>query len=237
MGRDRGLSRKGDAVVGYRFKRPLDFGITVIALVLLSPVFCFLWLLVRLKMGSPVLFRQERPGVFGEAFTILKFRTMRDDCGPDGELLPDGKRLTGLGGWLRNTSVDELPELWNVLLGDISLVGPRPLLFRYLPFYTERERKRMHARPGITGLAQVSGRNYLGWDDRLELDVVYVETMSFGLDVKILVKTVLDVVRRSGVSSDVDLVETWLDEERSVKPSEGRECPPESTGQGTEASS
>ncbi len=207
----------------------MDVALAATALALLSPILALVALVVRLVIGSPVLFRQERPGLFGEPFSIFKFRTMTEDRDEHGGLLPDAARLTRLGRFLRDTSLDELPELWNVLRGDMSLVGPRPLLFRYLPYFTERERLRLRARPGITGLAQVSGRNYLGWDDRLELDAVYVESMSLRGDLGIVFRTAFDVLRRRGVSSDVDLVETWLDEERSGRTSASVRPPTGST--------
>jgi lipopolysaccharide/colanic/teichoic acid biosynthesis glycosyltransferase len=149
---------------------------------------------VRLTMGAPVLFRQVRPGRDGEPFTLVKLRTMRSGAGSDTE------RLTPFGRFLRSTSLDELPELWNVLRGDMSLVGPRPLLVEYLPLYSERQARRHEVRPGLTGLAQVSGRNLLDWEDRLELDVRYVETWSLGLDLRILARTALAVLRREGIS-------------------------------------
>ncbi len=215
----------GGRIVTYPGKRLLDVVGATIGLVLSAPVLALLALAIRLTMGSPVLFRQRRPGAFGRPFMIYKLRTMTDARGPDGELLPDGERLTCLGRFLRKTSLDELPELWNVLRGDMSLVGPRPLLDRYLPYFTRRERKRLHARPGITGLAQVSGRNLLDWDQRLELDVVYVETMSFWVDLSILTRTIVAVFRRRGAEADPDAVETWLDEERARRslPADGPE--------------
>jgi lipopolysaccharide/colanic/teichoic acid biosynthesis glycosyltransferase len=151
---------------------------------------------LRLTMGSPVLFRQVRPGRRGELFTILKFRTMRSGEGTDAE------RLTTLGRWLRATSLDELPELWNVLRGDMSLVGPRPLLVEYLPLYSQRQARRHEVRPGLTGLAQVAGRNLVDWDERFELDVEYVETRSLALDLRIIGRTVAAVLRREGISGE-----------------------------------
>jgi len=208
---------RNEEIVTYPGKRLFDVVVSTVGLILAVPVLAVLAVGIRLTMGSPVVFWQKRPGVFGRPFLIYKLRTMTNAKGPDGKLLPDGERLTRLGRFLRKTSLDELPELWNVLRGDMSLVGPRPLLNRYLPYFTPRERKRLHARPGITGLAQVSGRNFLGWDQRLELDVVYVETMSFWLDLKILGRTLVAVFRREGVEEDPDAVETWLDEERAAK--------------------
>jgi lipopolysaccharide/colanic/teichoic acid biosynthesis glycosyltransferase len=180
-------------------KRLLDLALTIPALILLAPLFALLAFLVRLKLGSPVLLRQVRPGLHGQIFTLLKFRTMTDARDADGNLLPDSERLTRLGRFLRKTSMDELPQLWNALKGDMSLVGPRPLFVKYLPYYTERERRRHNVRPGITGLAQISGRNQILWDERLELDVQYVENQSFALDLYILLKTVWKVVARSDI--------------------------------------
>ena len=195
-------------------KRPLDFLIALLGLLMLSPLFLLLALLVRLKLGSPVLFTQERPGRGEKIFRLCKFRTMTDARDEKGELLPDGERLTGFGSFLRATSLDELPELLNILRGDMALIGPRPLLVRYLPWYTEQERLRHAVRPGLTGLAQVSGRNLLGWDRRLALDAAYVRRITFWGDLKIVGKTVWKVFRREDVSVDTDRTERYLDEER-----------------------
>lgn len=153
-------------------------------------------------LGSPVLFRQRRPGLMGRSFTLLKFRTMTNERGSDGAELPDSQRLTAFGRFLRASSIDELPELWNVLRGDMSLVGPRPLLEEYLPLYNDRQRTRHLVRPGLTGWAQVNGRNSLGWAERFELDVWYVENASFFLDLKILWLTVLTVITSDGISAE-----------------------------------
>lgn len=182
-------------------KRLFDIAVSAFALVLLSPLMLTLGISVRVRLGSPVLFAQERPGKDGRLFRLYKFRTMTDERGADGRLLPDEDRLTGLGKLLRATSADELPEFWNVLKGDMSLVGPRPLLVAYLERYSPEQARRHEVRPGITGLAQVSGRNALSWDDRLALDVWYVDHWSFRLDVKILFLTVWRVLRHEGVSS------------------------------------
>jgi lipopolysaccharide/colanic/teichoic acid biosynthesis glycosyltransferase len=168
-------------------------------LILLSPVIAAIAVAVRLGMGRPVLFRQRRPGLHARPFTIYKFRTMRELRDPKGELLPDGDRLTPLGEALRSASVDELPELWNVLRGDMSLVGPRPLLMRYLDRYSAEQARRHEVRPGITGLAQVSGRNGIDWERKLALDVWYVDHRSFRLDLKILLRTAGLVLRRVGI--------------------------------------
>ena len=195
-------------------KRPLDFLIALLGLLLLSPLFLLLALLVRWKLGSPVLFTQERPGRGEKIFRLCKFRTMTDARDEKGELLPDGERLTGFGSFLRSSSLDELPELLNILRGDMALIGPRPLLVRYLPWYTQEERLRHAVRPGLTGLAQVSGRNLLGWDRRLALDAAYVKRITFWGDLKIVGKTVWKVFRREDVSVDTDRTERYLDEER-----------------------
>lgn len=198
-------------------KRAIDLVIAGVLLIVLSPVFLVVAASIRLTMGSPVLFRQVRPGLHGRPFTMLKFRTMTDARDASGRHLPDSQRLTRLGRWLRATSLDEFPELVNVLKGDMSLVGPRPLLMRYMPYFTDRERIRFAVRPGITGLAQVSGRNALPWDERLELDVRYVEEWSLGLDFRILWMTVRNVLRRSGVEVDPTQVMLDFDEERRLK--------------------
>jgi lipopolysaccharide/colanic/teichoic acid biosynthesis glycosyltransferase len=177
-------------------KRALDVVISLTALVILAVPMLALAAAIRVRMGSPVLFRQVRPGLHGEPFTLVKLRTMRTGDGTDAE------RLTGLGRFLRSTSLDELPELWNILRGDMSLVGPRPLLVEYLDRYTPRQARRHEVRPGLTGLAQVEGRNLVGWDERLELDVRYVETRSLALDLHILVRTLGAVVRREGITGD-----------------------------------
>lgn len=198
-------------------KRLFDFTAAAMALFLLWPVLLLLMVLVRLRMGSPVFFCQTRPGLHGRPFRLLKLRTMTDAKDPEGVLLPDPERLTPLGRFMRTTSLDELPQLWNVLKGDMSLVGPRPLFMKYLPWYTERERLRHTVRPGITGLAQVNGRNHLGWDARLELDVRYVETRSFLLDCRIMAKTVANVIKRKDVAVTADRILRDLDEERSIR--------------------
>ena len=189
-------------------KRGLDLLLSFCAIVVLSPVLLVLAVLVRVKLGSPVLVRQERPGKNEKIFTLCKFRTMTDERGADGELLPDAVRLTKFGKFLRATSLDELPELFNILKGDMSLIGPRPLLVSYLPYYTEKEKKRHSVRPGLTGLAQVSGRNFLDWDKRLQKDVEYVENLSFKMDVKVLLLTIKTVLGHSEeVAEDTNAVE------------------------------
>lgn len=183
-------------------KRLLDTVLVAIGLLLLSPLLLALMFLVRLRLGSPVLFVQERPGKNGRLFRMYKFRTMTSERGPDGVLLPDAERLTRLGRFLRSTSLDELPELWNVLRGDMSLVGPRPLLPEYLDRYTPEQARRHEVRPGITGWAQVNGRNALSWDERLALDVWYVDNRSFMLDMKILWMTAGQVLSLRGVNAE-----------------------------------
>ncbi len=183
-------------------KRLFDVVASAAGLLVLSPVLGVVAFLVRRRLGSPVLFKQTRPGLGGQPFTLCKFRTMTGDRDARGNLLPDADRLPPFGQWLRATSLDELPELWNVLRGDMSIVGPRPLLMQYLPLYSPRQARRHEARPGITGLAQVSGRNAISWDERFELDVWYVENQSLLLDLKILWRTITQVLRREGVSQE-----------------------------------
>ena len=183
-------------------KRLADVLVSLVGLIVLSPILGALSLLVRAFLGSPVLFRQVRPGLIGEPFELVKFRSMTSNRDSSGNLLPDSQRLTRFGDFLRSTSLDELPELWNVVCGDMSLVGPRPLLVEYLPLYSARQARRHEVRPGITGLAQVSGRNSLSWEEKFELDVWYVDNQSTRLDLAILVWTVKSVFKRSGVSAD-----------------------------------
>lgn len=175
-------------------KRSLDFILSLCGIIVLSPILIVLAVLVRVKLGSPILFRQERPGKDEKIFTLCKFRTMTDKRDAEGNLLPDAERLTKFGKFLRATSLDELPELFNIVKGDMSIIGPRPLLVSYLPYYTERERLRHSVRPGLTGLAQVSGRNFLDWDRRFQKDVEYVEHLTFGMDLKVLWMTVQTVL-------------------------------------------
>ena len=197
-----------------RTKRATDVVVAGSALAVLAAPMAVLATQVRKRLGSPVLFRQERPGRHGEPFTMVKFRTMTDERGPDGALLPDAQRLTPFGTWLRMTSLDELPELVNVLKGDMSIVGPRPLLVRYTEFFTDRERRRLDVRPGITGLAQVAGRNLVSWDQRLALDVDYVERLTPWQDLRIVARTVRGVFSRSGVVADPESTMLNLDDER-----------------------
>jgi lipopolysaccharide/colanic/teichoic acid biosynthesis glycosyltransferase len=182
-------------------KRLLDLGMVLLALTLLWPVLLCLAVLVRLKLGAPVFFRQTRPGLHGRPFRLIKFRTMRDAFDAQGKPLPDAERLTPFGRWLRATSLDELPELWNVLKGEMSLVGPRPLLMEYLPLYSAEQARRHEVKPGITGWAQVNGRNALSWEGKFELDVWYVDHQSFWLDVQIIALTIKKVLLREGISA------------------------------------
>ena len=181
-------------------KRLLDLILSACALVVLSPVLLVIAILVRWKLGSPVIFCQERPGKDEKIFKMYKFRSMTDARDEDGNLLPDEVRLTKFGRLLRSTSLDELPELWNILKGDMSIVGPRPLLVRYPPYYTEEEQHRHDVRPGLTGLAQIEGRNLLLWEERFSLDIKYVNHISFAMDISILFQTVLKVLGRKGVA-------------------------------------
>ncbi len=183
-------------------KRIFDLCLTVPAFLVLSPVMGVTALLVAVKLGRPVLFVQKRPGYRERIFCMYKFRSMTDERDERGELLPDEVRLTSFGKWLRSTSLDELPELFNILKGDMSLVGPRPLLVQYLPLYNRRQRRRHAVRPGITGLAQINGRNSITWEEKFEYDVRYVETLSFREDVRILFETVFKVFRREGINSE-----------------------------------
>lgn len=199
------------------FKRLLDILISGIGLICLSPVLIVLAVLVRVKLGSPIIFKQERPGLNEKIFTLKKFRTMTDERDEEGKLLPDAQRLTKFGKFLRSTSLDELPELWNIFCGDMSLIGPRPLLISYLPYYTQREQLRHTVRPGLTGLAQISGRNLLEWDKRLEKDAEYVENLSFGLDIKIFFLTIKKVFVREDVVVDTNQIEGNLAEIRKAE--------------------
>jgi len=197
-------------------KRAFDILVGVVFLALLSPVLIAIALVVRLRLGSPVLFRQTRPGLKGAPFEILKFRTMTDDRDDDGNLLPDAERLTRFGRFLRASSLDELPELWNVVRGDMSLVGPRPLLMEYLPLYDEEQARRHDVRPGITGLAQINGRNAITWEEKFAHDVWYVDHQSLWLDLKILVLTVGAVLRPRGISADNYTTMTYFEGSKNV---------------------
>lgn len=183
------------------YKRPFDFFVSLIALIILSPLMIVIAILVRIKLGHPVIFKQKRPGLNERIFTLYKFRTMTDKKDESGELLPDSERLTKFGRFLRSTSIDELPGLINIMKGNMSIVGPRPLLVEYLDLYTDEQRKRHEVRPGLSGYAQVNGRNAITWEEKFKFDIVYVNNISFRHDVGIILKTVLKVFKREGVSS------------------------------------
>lgn len=195
-------------------KRPMDLILSLIAVVVLFPVIIVVAMLVRIKLGSPVLFKQQRPGLDEKIFTMYKFRTMTDETNEEGNLLPDSVRLTKFGETLRSTSLDELPELFNIIKGDMSIVGPRPLLIRYLPYYTEFERNRHSTRPGLTGLSQINGRNLLSWNKRLELDVRYIQNISLLEDLKIVLLTVKKAMKREDIVVGNQHVMASLDKER-----------------------
>ena len=214
-----------DGFYGRVVKRGLDFILSLLALIVLSPFLLITGLLVRIKLGSPIIFKQERPGRYEKTFWLYKFRSMSNERGEDGKLLPDTKRLTKFGRILRATSIDELPELFNILKGDMSIVGPRPLTVSYLPYYTNKEHHRHDVRPGLTGLAQVSGRNSISWDSKFKYDVEYIKNLSFVNDLKIILLTVKKVFIREGIGQGeqhpgnlYDVRKDWLDENRKIKP-------------------
>ena len=186
-------------------KRPMDFILSLLAIIVLSPLMIIIAVLVRIKLGSPVLFKQERPGLDEKIFTMYKFRTMTDERDENGKLLPDSLRLTKFGKRLRSTSLDELPELFNILKGDMSFVGPRPLLVQYLSLYNDHQRRRHEVRPGLTGNAQVNGRNAISWEKKFDLDVAYVDNVTFIGDLKIIFLTIKKVLLREGISSDTSV--------------------------------
>lgn len=187
------------------FKRPMDFTLSLLAIIFLSPLLIVTAILVRIKLGCPVIFKQKRPGLNEKIFTIYKFRTMTDKKDSEGNLLPDGERLTNFGRFLRKTSIDELPELFNILNGDMSIVGPRPLAIQYLPYYTQAERIRHSVRPGLSGLAQINGRNVITWEERFFYDIQYVNNITFCADLIIIVKTIFAAFKR------VDIGERGID--------------------------
>lgn len=183
-------------------KRFFDVTVSIAGLVMLAPIFLLLTAVIRVKLGTPVVFVQERAGLYGRPFKIIKFRSMTDAYDKNGRLLSDSQRLTGFGKWLRSTSLDELPELWNVLKGDMSIVGPRPLLLDYLPLYSDYHNRRHDLLPGITGWAQVNGRNAISWDEKFNYDIWYVDNSSFGLDLKIILMTVRQVMLREKITAE-----------------------------------
>lgn len=183
------------------FKRPMDFFISLIALIVLSPIFLIVAVLVKIKLGSPIIFSQERPGKNEEIFRMYKFRTMTNERDEKGDFLPDNIRLTKFGKILRSTSLDELPELWNIIRGDMSIVGPRPLLVQYLPLYSDFQKRRHEVRPGLTGLAQISGRNAISWEEKFDLDIKYIDNISFVNDLKCIFITIKKVFIKEGISS------------------------------------
>ena len=197
------------------FKRPLDIFFSLLALIILSPILFIVVILVRIKLGRPIVFKQERPGKDEKIFKLYKFRTMTDAKDEKGVLLPDEKRLTKFGKLLRSTSIDELPELFNILKGDMSFIGPRPLLVEYLPYYTKTEHHRHDVRPGLTGLAQASGRNLVKWDRRLKLDVKYAKNVTLRQDISVIINTMLIVLRRTGISDGKTSTMTTLVQERA----------------------
>ncbi|MYL49359.1 sugar transferase [Halobacillus litoralis] len=203
--------KKKGAYEGF-IKRIVDISLSSFAIILLSVPIVIVSLMVRKKLGSPILFKQERPGLDGKPFFMYKFRTMTDEKDDKGELLPDHIRLTKFGTFLRSTSLDELPELFNIIKGDMSIVGPRPLLMRYLPLYNDHQKRRHEVKPGLTGLAQVSGRNAISWHEKFNLDVQYVDHLSLGKDIKIIIATIKKVFIREGINSE---------QAATVKPFEG----------------
>jgi undecaprenyl phosphate N,N'-diacetylbacillosamine 1-phosphate transferase len=192
--------KKNDGIYKRFIKRPMDIVLSLLAIIILSPVLLIVALLVRVKLGSPVIFKQNRPGLNEKIFTLYKFRTMTDEKDENGELLPNDIRLTKLGRILRATSLDELPELFNILKGDMSIIGPRPLLIEYLPLYNENQKHRHDVRPGLSGLAQVNGRNAISWEEKFDYDIEYVENLTFLLDLKIILKTFFKVLKREGIN-------------------------------------
>ena len=216
---------KANSFYALVIKRIMDFGLSLIALIVLSPILLITAVMVRIKLGSPVIFKQERPGKNEKKFTLYKFRSMSDARDKNGKLLPDTVRLTKFGRILRSTSLDELPELVNILKGDMSIVGPRPLAVSYLPYYTNREKHRHDVRPGLTGLAQVNGRNSISWDDKFKYDIKYIKKMSLMYDLKIIFLTVKKVFVREGIGQGeqhpgnlYDVRKDWLDSDGKIKP-------------------
>lgn len=205
-------------------KRPMDFFLSVVAIIVLSPVFLITAFLVRVNLGSPVIFTQDRPGMRGKIFKLYKFRSMSDRKDKDGNLLPDDERLTSFGRKLRSTSLDELPELFNIVKGDMSIVGPRPLLVEYLSYYTQEEKKRHDVRPGLTGWAQINGRNAIhSWEERFKFDLEYVKHVSFAMDLKIIFFTVYKVFKRSDIQVGSEIKAGRLDQVRGELSNEDKD--------------
>lgn len=204
------------------FKRPLDFICALAAIIVFSWLYLLVALLVRIKLGSPVLFTQDRPGKDEKIFKLYKFRTMTDAKDKNGKLLPDERRLTKFGKMLRATSLDELPEAFNILKGDMSIIGPRPLLVSYLPWYTEKEKHRHDVKPGLSGLAQVNGRNFIDWDQRLALDVRYVQKITFWGDISIILQTIMKFIKKQDIAVDTNKVEPNFAEERKEREEKNR---------------
>lgn len=196
------MKSKSNGLYCKLIKRFMDFLIAALSIIIFSPLLIILAILVRLKLGGPVIFKQERPGLNGKVFKLYKFRTMTDAKDENGNLLDDEYRLTSFGKKLRSTSLDELPELYNILKGDMSIVGPRPLLVKYLPLYNDEQKRRHDVRPGLTGLAQVSGRNAITWTEKFNKDIEYVDNVSLGLDISIFFKTIYCVLKKEGINSD-----------------------------------
>lgn len=200
------------------FKRCMDFILSLLAIIVLSPIYIIVSILVKVKLGSPILFRQKRPGKDEKIFEMYKFRTMTDERDENGELLPDEVRLTKFGRFLRSTSLDELPELFNILKGDMSIIGPRPLLVEYLPRYNEEQRRRHEVRPGLSGLAQANGRNAISWEEKFQYDVEYVDHVTFFGDWKIIFKTIWNVLKRDGISSETSAtMEMFMGTEKNME--------------------
>ena len=215
------MKRGKDSFYCRYVKRVLDVLCALAAMIVFCWLYAIVAILVRVKLGSPVIFRQPRPGKDEKIFNLYKFRTMTDERDENGKLLPDERRLTKFGKWLRSTSLDELPEAWNILKGDMSVVGPRPLLVEYLPYYTEEEHHRHDVRPGLSGWAQVNGRNLLRWEERFAADIEYAKNISLGFDAKIICLTVLKVLRHSGVSENTQQTEGNFAEIRRLQNVEG----------------
>lgn len=196
------MKSKSNGLYCKLIKRFMDFLIAALSIIIFSPLLILLAILVRIKLGGPVIFKQDRPGLNGKVFKLYKFRTMTDAKDENGNLLDDEYRLTSFGKKLRSTSLDELPELYNILKGDMSIVGPRPLLVKYLPLYNDEQKRRHDVRPGLTGLAQVSGRNAITWTEKFNKDIEYVDNVSLGLDISIFFKTIYCVLKKEGINSD-----------------------------------